>query len=223
MSTHWTLSNINLYDILCPPKLKDYDKELGNGFSKEDIIYAHDQRDYNVYLVSKGKVKIVNYDDDGNEIVRQILLKGEVFGEHILLDKDKRTEYAVAYTNNTRVCAMNLTRMRDLMRENERFEVTIYKLIGWKLKKIQRRLDLLLGKDVVGRVSSFIYDLHLENDKELTFPLAFTHTDIAKLLATSRESVSKIFNQLKNKGILDYTRKEIQLKDVEQLVEFAKL
>lgn len=223
MADHWILSNINLYKILCPPKLKDYDKELGNCFAKEDIIYAHDQKDYNVYLVSKGKVKIVNYDEAGNEIVRQILVKGEVFGEHVVLDEEKRTEYAVAHSNNTRVCAMNLNRMRHLMRENERFEVTIYKLIGWKLKKIQRRLDLLVGKDVVGRICSFIYDLYLENNQEIRFELPFTHADIAKLLAMSRESVSKIFSQLKTKGILDYTRKQIQLKDIEQLTELAKL
>lgn len=221
MDNHWVLSNINLYNILCPPKLKDYDQEVGSGFAKEDVIYAHDQRDYNVYLVSKGKVKIVNYDEAGNEIFRQILVKGEVFGEHILLDQEKRTEYAVAYTNNTRVCAMNLDRMRHLMRENERFEVTIYKLIGWKLKKIQRRLDLLVGKDVIGRVCSFIYDLYLENSKQLDFDLPFTHTDIAKLLATSRESVSKIFSQLKTKGILEYTRKKIEITDVEELIKLA--
>ncbi len=221
MKSHWVLSNIDLYKILCPHKLDGYSKIHGNTFSKQDIIYSENQHDNNVYLVSKGKVKIVNYDKDGNELVRHILVKGELFGEKIVLSENSRDEYAVACSNGTQVCAMKLPTMQELMRVNHRFETRIYKLISMKLRKVERRLELLVGKDVETRIISFINDLYLEN-KRVHIPNHLSHQDIAKLLATSRESVTKTFNRLKHEKIIDYNRKEIIVANAKRLMELSK-
>ena len=40
-----------------------------------------------VYLIEKGKVKIGHYTEDGKEVVKAILTKGELFGEKAILGK----------------------------------------------------------------------------------------------------------------------------------------
>ena len=221
MKSHWVLSNVNLYQILCPHKIDGYAKRSGKTYGKQDVIYSENQNDQNVYLVTKGKVKIVNYDKAGNELVRHILVKGELFGEKIVLNENSRDEFAVACSNGTEVCAMDLTTMHNLMRRNHRFETKIYKLISLKLRKVERRLELLVGKDVETRIITFIYDLYRE-DNQLRIANRLSHQDIAKLLATSRETVTKTFNKLKQEKVIDYNRREIIVTDVEKLLLLSR-
>ena len=222
MEKYWVLSNINLYRILCPPKLKSYNKRLGKPYEKEAPIYLEDNVDENIYLVSSGKVKLVNYDQSGKEIVRQIITKGGLFGENVLLGEPRRQEFAISCENNTSVCSMNLDTMQELMRNNNRFSTAIYKLIGLKIKKIERRIELLVGKNVTSRVASYIYDCHKEQDS-LKIQNELSQKNIASLLATSRESVAKVFSKLKEEGIIDYTRKSIIIKNVDKLKNRGRL
>src|SRR5210317_2110166 len=164
MSEIWSLSNINLYEILCPPKLKGYVDENAIEVHKGEIIYSEHYGESKVYLVSKGKVKIVTYDTQGHETIKQILSKGELFGEKHILGDVKSNEFAIACNNPTEVCAINIGDMKKLMRKNERFESSIYKFIGLRLKKIERRLELLVGKDVETRIISFIHNLYEDSD-----------------------------------------------------------
>jgi CRP-like cAMP-binding protein len=220
MNNTWALSNINLYDILCPSKLKGYVDENAIELGKGQIIYSHHQVENKVYLVSKGKVKIVTYDKQGNEVVKLILSKGEIFGEKIILGDIKSNEYAIACNNPTEVCAVNIAKMKELMRDNKRFELRIYKIIGLRFQKIERRLELLIGKDVETRIIRFIHDLYSENENTV-FVNHLSQSDISKLLGTSRESVTKVFNKLKKDDIIDYTRKEIIIRDPLKLSEMS--
>jgi CRP-like cAMP-binding protein len=212
----WSLSNINLYAILCPPKLKGYVDENAIALNKGQIVYSEHHGENKVYLVSKGKVKVVTYDNRGHEVVKLILAKGELFGEKHILGQKDTNEYAIACDNPTEVCAINIGEMKKLMRDNQRFETHIYKFIGMRLKRIERRLELLVGKDVETRIISFIYDLYEEQQTPIVAN-HLSHSDIASLLGTSRESVTKVFNSLKKRNIIDYTRKEIKVNNPEEL------
>ena len=220
MNDYWVLSNIDLYDILCPPKVKDYAHKFGSCFTKGDVIYTQKQTDEKIYLVSKGKVKLVNYDEQGNEIVKHILVKGEVFGENIILHQSQREEFAIACEKDTTVCSLNLTAMQELMRKNNQFSTTIYKLIGYRLKKVERRLELLIGKAVPARIASFLYDFYTETG-ETKFQHHLSQKDIAALLATSRESVAKVFNQLKEEKVIDYDRRSVEILNADKLKEIS--
>jgi len=220
MEKYWVMSNIDVYKILCPKKTRKYHKTYGKRYSKEDVIYFENDIDRNVYLVSGGKVRLINYDENGNEILRQIVKKGELFGENLLLGESTRDEYAIACSNKTAVCDVNITIMQKLMRENERFSTTVYQYLGFKIKKMTRRLELLIGKDVSTRITAFIYDMYEECD-EVNIYNALTQKEIACLLATSRESVARVFNDLKEKGIIEYDRKTIYIKDLQTLRQLS--
>ncbi|MEM9547735.1 MAG: Crp/Fnr family transcriptional regulator [Bacteroidota bacterium] len=221
MEKFWSLANINVYKILCPPKLKGYNDAVGKKYSKEDVIYFEKNKDYNVYLVSGGKVKLINYDENGNEIVRQIITKGGLFGESLILGTTERNEYAVACDNNTAVCSMNLETMKDLMRKNENFSTAIYKMIGLKIKKIERRLDMLVGKDVKSRVACYLYDRY-EEEGTSQFPNHLSQKELASILAATRESINKVYKDLRNSSIVEITRKHIKILDPDQLKKMSE-
>ncbi|MCL3780345.1 Crp/Fnr family transcriptional regulator [Prolixibacteraceae bacterium JC049] len=211
----WCFEDVNLFSILCPHKLKEYEKDHFDGYKKGDFIYFPEEPSKSIYMVSKGKVKILSYNKDGEEVVKAILGKGEIFGEKAVLGEQKREDYAQACTSTTELCPMQLPDMYELMRQNERFGLSIYKLIGFRIKKMERRLEALLFKDVKTRLIDFIKELAeengIKNNDQFIINHFYTQKDFADLIGTKRETVTRLFNELRQEGLLDYSRKEIRV------------
>ena len=223
----WYLDNINLYDILCPPKIKGYVDKHFTSHKKNDVIYNQSTPDKKVYLISKGKVKVVNYSTEGNEIIKAILTKGELFGEKALWGDKERDEQAIAMTDGTQLCPLSVDKMYELMRDNGRFSLEISKIIGFRLRKMERRLERLLFKDSQTRLIEFIQDLieeqNIPSDDKIELNHFYTQSDIANLIGTTRETVTKLFNHFKQDGILEYTRKTITITDKEAFLKLSSL
>lgn len=216
----WSFEGVNLYHILCPSKLKQSAKKHADCFNKGDVIYMEEDSASKVFLIHKGKVKIVQYSAAGDEVVRAILGKGEVFGVKAILGETQRNDYAIAATNNTKLCSISINGMYDLMRRNERFSLVIYKIIGFRIKRLERRLDQLFFKDAKGRLLEFIDDLRKEQSRPVYEHIEimhhFTHKDIADLIGTKRETVTRLLNELKQQGILDHQRRKITIENPKQ-------
>ncbi|RZT96463.1 CRP-like cAMP-binding protein [Ancylomarina subtilis] len=217
----WCFEHVNLYHILCPHKLKEYEQDHFKTYKSGDFIYFPGDRSQKIFMISKGKVKIVSYNKDGDEVVKAILGKGEIFGEKAILGSDKRVDYALACTEPTQLCPMELPNMYKLMRENEKFGLSIYKLIGFRIKKMERRFESLLFQDVRTRLCEFIKELAEENGVKRGDVIRLTHfytqKDFADLIGTKRETVTRLFNELKHEGVIDYSRKEIQILNFDKL------
>jgi CRP-like cAMP-binding protein len=107
--------------------------------------------------------------------------------------------------------------MQDLMRDNKTFSLKIYKFLGWRFKKMERRLELLLFKDTTTRVKEFIKELEDEygyccpDTGDIIIPHPYTQKDIASMIGTSRPTLNSILNELKSGSFLDFNRKEIRI------------
>ena len=95
MNSIWILEDVNLFNLLCPHKFKQYKAcHTFDAYKKSDYIYFEEDAANKVYLIEKGKVKIGYYNEDGTEVVKAILRKGELFGEKAILGEEKRDEFA---------------------------------------------------------------------------------------------------------------------------------
>ncbi|WP_458626159.1 Crp/Fnr family transcriptional regulator [Winogradskyella sp. PC D3.3] len=218
MQSLWFFDNVNLFKVLCPHKVKIYKNEHSFcSYKKKDYIYIQADAANKVYLIEDGKVKIGYYSEDGNEIVKAILTKGELFGEKAILGDEKRDEFAQSIDNETSICPISVDTMHDLMRDNQNFSFKVYKFIGLKFKKLERRLQLLLFKDTKTRLIEFLdelcvdfgYDCDKTGDYVIKHP--YTQKDIASLIGTSRPTINILLNELKDENYLDFNRKEIRI------------
>ncbi|WP_405570372.1 Crp/Fnr family transcriptional regulator [Winogradskyella sp. Asnod2-B02-A] len=218
MQSLWFFDNVNLFKVLCPHKVKIYKNEHSFcSYKKKDYIYIQADAANKVYLIEQGKVKIGYYSEDGNEIVKAILTKGELFGEKAILGDEKRDEFAQSIDNETSICPISINVMHDLMRDNQNFSFKVYKFIGFKFKKLERRLQLLLFKDTKTRLIEFLdelctefgYDCDKTGDQVIRHP--YTQKDIASLIGTSRPTINILLNELKEDNYLDFNRKEIRI------------
>lgn len=211
----WFMEEIDLYKVLCPHKLRDYTRDHFIDVGKDEPIYEVFDTTRKVYLVSRGKVKLTRYTREGNEIVLAVLRRGELFGFNGLLGRDKQQENAVGVTPDTRVCTIELPDIYDLMRKNERFSLSLFKLLGLRIRRIERRLELLFFKDTVTRLIDFLFDLreHAGVHDGEAIRHFYTHKDIAGIIGTGRETVTKLLRRLQADGLIRYGRKEFVILD----------
>ena len=219
MANVWFFEDVNVFGMLCPHKFKKYKKShTFSHYHKQDYIYFEEDAANKVYLIESGKVKIGYYGENGEEVVTAILTKGELFGEKAILGEEVRNEFAQSIDRTTVVCPVPVTTMQDLMRDNRPFSLKVYKFLGLRFKKLERRLELLLFKDTTTRVKEFVGELAEEygyccpNTGDTVIKHPYTQKDIASLIGTSRPTLNTILNELKSLDFLDFNRNEIRLK-----------
>jgi len=219
MKSFWIFEDVNLFSMLCPHKFKAYKSTHAfNKYGKEDYIYFEEDSANKVYLIENGKVKIGYYTEGGEEVVKAILSKGELFGETAILGDEKRDEFAMSLEKTTSICPVGVDTMYDLMRDNRTFSFSVYKLIGFRIKRLERRLELIMFKDAETRVTEFLKELAQEygyccpktGDTVIKHP--YTQKDIANLIGTSRPTFNSIMNKFKEAKRIDFSRNEIRLK-----------
>ncbi len=221
-SALWYFESVDLYDVLCPHKVKTMaERHTFNFYKRDQFIYFPDQPAQYIYMIADGRVRIGRYLDDGKEVVTAILGMGEIFGELALAGEEKRTDFAQAMDDKTSVCPLSIDDLKLLMYDNRELSFKMLKLVGLRLMKLERKLELLVFKDARTRIIEFIKDSATWKGKKVGFetlvPTKLTHKDIAALTGTSRQTVTTILNELKEKNLINFDRKKILVRDLANL------
>jgi CRP/FNR family transcriptional regulator, cyclic AMP receptor protein len=221
-SALWYFESVDLFDILCPHKVKNVDERHPFHFYKKNqFIYFQEEPSESIYMIASGRVKVGHYLEDGKEVVNTILGHGEIFGELALAGEGKRREFAQAMDEKTSVCPLHLGDLKALMKDNQELSFKMLKLIGLRLMKLERKVELLVFKDARTRIIEFLKDSAAWKGKKVGFetmiPTQLTHKDIAALTGTSRQTVTTILNELKEKNLINFDRKKILIRDLSKL------
>jgi CRP-like cAMP-binding protein len=189
-------------------------------YKRSQFIYMPDDSATHIYMIVKGRVKIGHYLDSGEEVISAILTNGEIFGELALAGEDKRKDFAQA-SDETVICPLTIGDLQALMYENRELSFKILKLIGLRIMKLERKLELLVFKDARTRIVEFLKDTAAWKGKKVGYetliPTQLTHKDIACLTGTSRQTVTTILNDLKESNLINFDRKRILIRDLESL------
>lgn len=218
----WHLENFNLLKSLSlMEKMKMSKKVRDSKIKKGEYIYFPEDPSSSIFFLKTGRVKIGSYSDDGKEIIKAILGPGEIFGELSLVGEGKRRDFAISLDNNVMLCAIGMDDMEEMMEKNSKLGLKITKLIGFRLQKIERRLESLIFKDARTRIVDFIKDIGKESGtpvgNEILVKHHLTHQDIANITATSRQTVTTVLNELKEQNLLYLERNKFLIRDITKL------
>lgn len=217
----WYFESVNLYNTLCPHKVKKIPEQHFVHFKKDAFIYLPLEPSKNIYLIVEGRVKIGHYQEDGKEVVTAILTKGEIFGELAIAGEDYRRDFAQVMDQPTVVCPVSVQDLKDLMKDDRELSFRVLKLMGLRLMKLERKLELLVFKDARTRVIEFLKDAASWKGKKVGYETMIqtklTHKDIAALTGTSRQTVTTILNELKEANIITFDRRRILIRDLDKL------
>ena len=222
----WYLENIDVTGIFCPKKIGrgDLDKHTQKTYQKGDYIYLPNEHADKIYFLTEGRVKIGTYGESGKEITKAILNKGEVFGELSLIGEDKRRDFACAM-EETLLCVLTVKEMKNLLRDHNALNLFLMRIMGSRVLEMEQRLESLVFKDSRTRIIEFLSGLAQKKGQRVGYEMLvrkfMTHQEIANLTATSRQTVTTVLNELRNKNILTFNRRRLLIRDMELLQKEA--
>ena len=214
------------YDLWCNLSDEEYNElNIEHRFmevQKGDYIYFEAYHHNKIYFLKEGYIKIGYIDEEGNEKIKEIIRKGEIFGQFTLEKNNLNGEFAQAYKDKVSLCAFTIDDFEKMLRKKPELALRYSKQVGAKLRKIENRLVNLLNKDVKTRLLHFLWQL-VEQKLGETSPEGFcmpnylTHEDIANLIGSSRQTVTTMINELETEGIVSFNRQQICFLDVKKL------
>ena len=190
---------------------------------KNEILYFSHDSEQRLYTIKSGTLKIVRVDMEGNETVKEVLRSGDLFGQYTFdeMTDENQDEFAVAISDKVVICSFKIDDFEEILNKNPQLAVRYTKLVGFKIKRITNSYSNLMFKDVKTRFALFLKDWALREgkgaDKDITVKNYLTHNDIAGLICSTRQTVTLLFNEFKNAGLIDYDRSEIIVHDVKKL------
>jgi CRP/FNR family transcriptional regulator len=175
-------------------------------------------------MIQHGVVKICREDENGKEMITEVLTRGDVFG-HIsgaIKSGLDNVEYAKVLSSELNLCVFEFNRFNDLVRNNPLIGATYNEVLNEKLTSFQQKYEDLVFKGVNLRIRDFFkrYAKHhgTLNGCCVEMDMLLTHKDIADYTASSRQSVTTIINQLVEKGKIIYRgRKKVIIPNIHNL------
>lgn len=214
------------YDLWCHLSDEEYEElKVSHHFieaKKGDYIYFDSHHLNKLYFVKDGYIKIGYIDEEGNEIIKEIIREGEIFGQFALEKNNLNGEFARAYKGNVSLCAFSIEDFEKLLKQKPDLAIKYSKQVGEKLRRAEFRLLNMLSKDVRSRLLAFFYhhammDGYKNEAVSHTMDNFLTHEDIAKLIGSTRQTVTTFINELEKEGLLKLTRKKIILPDAKKI------
>ncbi|HIP20144.1 MAG TPA: Crp/Fnr family transcriptional regulator [Sulfurimonas sp.] len=175
------------------------------------------------YFIMSGKVKIYEIDfNSSKEQVLYLLSRGDMFDVVSLLDKQLQNEYLSEVLEDVELIEVPLADVQKMILEDETFRSYFYTYLAQKLRSVEELAVSLSFYDVLQRiVQLFTRYTHQDRDKKADLRVIDTlkHDDIASMVGSVRKVVNRSLQTLKKDGIIELSRKKIQIKDFQKLLD----
>lgn len=182
-----------------------------------EYIYFDAQEHNNLYFLKEGFVKIGYINGFGEEVIKEIIAPGDVFGQIMLEPNNLNGEFAQAYKSQVSLCMFRVADFEKLIKVKPGLALRYARQVGEKLNRIENKLVNLLHSDVKHRILLFLDDLAKQGDVQpdgsVIIPVPITHADIAALIASTRQTVTVLLGEFQKEGIIDFVKRRLVLKN----------
>ena len=186
---------------------------------KGDFIFHKDEPGKKLFVVLEGMVKIRYADDSKRNKTLALLQKGEFFGEMAIIMDSGRSADAEAIVD-TEVMLISKDGFMQLL-GSRNFCLELLKVLCTRLEDADRQIENLTFKNLPGRVAEQIFllaDKYGTKEKEgIRIDIRLTHSDLAEMVGTNRESISKIISQFKSENSLAVIGNHLIISDPDKL------
>lgn len=183
----------------------------------------------NVYILEQGRAKIYELSQSGKEVILWFCLPGEIFGLAEIPHGAPREVSAVASTESE-VIAVPRDHFKQFLLAHPYAAFSLIDLLSSRMRMLGALMLAMATEEVQPRVAKLLLglmtryrgacDLH-ENCNHHKIDLRLTHQEIADMSGTSRQSVSSLVVDWKQKGILFVHDHTLYIEDEEALRHLA--
>lgn len=187
---------------------------------KREVIYMDGDDCRGIYIIRKGRVKLVLSSSTGKEQIIKILNPGDLIGFEIFCDMDKFTNTAVAM-EDTELCYITRENFFKILEKEPEIARKLIIAMGKELNHAYERIGNLGLLNAREKLAHLLYKLAEEygvkKDGGIRLNLKMSRLEIAELLGITQETSIRLLKSFKEDGILEIKRKEIIIKSPERL------
>ncbi len=186
-------------------------------FHKGELIFKEGSPAKHITYIRDGLVKLVKKGIGGKDFILSISKGGSYLGLQNL-NRDTRDNYfsAIAVTP-TEVCFLDIDCFAKLLDQNGSFAIKVISTIFNDEMNYFERLVNNVQQQLPGRLANTLLYFCKEVYGQNPFNLNLTMVEVAALIGTSRESVSRIFKEFQDEGIIKSEKKQITILDEAKL------
>ena len=216
------ISMIPIFENIATTDLeKIRDIALDKFYDKGRIIFSEGDDGNGFYVVADGKVKIFKVSMDGKEQILHIYGPGAPFGEVAVFAGRKFPANAETLIKS-HLLFFPRSAFVELISKNPSLSLNMLAMLSMRLRQFAMQVENLSLKEVPGRLASYLVYLTREQEKGHEVNLPVSKGQLASLLGTIPETLSRIFTKMSNKGLISVQGRRIELLDMEGLVDLAE-
>jgi CRP/FNR family transcriptional regulator len=209
-----TLTNLKLAD-------QDRDSSFPNLLSLPHVertfwrgmaVYSLEDPATYVYVVLKGRVKIMRSSPEGAQKIISIRYRGDIFGELALAGNEveaRRSDEAVAL-DTTRVAVIRIADFWSAARRDPSLMQSAIQRLAARLGAAHRQIESLVFDNNHHRLARALLDLSDEAARAGEPTVRLTHEELAELIGSTREVVTGMMIEFRQRGLIDYKRGDIR-------------
>lgn len=183
----------------------------------ETLCEAEEFTQY-LFLVISGRVQLYRTTRDGRRFAIATLGPGTMFGEESLLGGEGPNSSAVAVEPST-IWAMPRQQALEISSTNPLFGFGLMQAIGQRVLAAEDRLEQMAYSTIAARLAALLLELGGHDPKGVVHA---THQELADMLGTWRETISKTLQDFRRRGLVSSSRRQLILLDREGLRQEAE-
>jgi CRP/FNR family transcriptional regulator len=213
------LANSLLFSGLPAEQLGEIGKiSASRHYAKGVAIFHEGDPGIGFFMVASGKVKIFKMSFDGKEQILHIFGPGEPFGEVPVFHGSPFPANAETLTEAD-LLFFPRTEFVNLVTATPSLALNMLAVLALRLRRFATQIESLSLKEVPGRLASYLHYLMEEQQRVDKVVLDIPKGQLASLLGTSSETLSRIFNKMTEEGLIRVEGKTISILDAEGLRE----
>ncbi len=216
------ISGSLLFKGLPENQLKEIEQiAINKRFNKGEVIFSEGDDGIGFFLVASGQIKIFKVSSEGKEQILHIFGSGEPFGEVPVFSGQQFPASAEAITE-TRLLFFSRTAFVNLISYNPSLALNMLAVLSLRLRQFTVQIENLSLKEVPGRLAAYLIYVADEQGGEDSISLDISKGQLASLLGTIPETLSRIFTRMSNQNLIEVKDRTIRLLDREKLEELAE-
>ena len=170
--------------------------------ARNTLLFAQGSPGDALYIIQRGKVKVVLSDVEGKEVILTVLGSGDFFGEMALIDDEPRSA-GVMTMESSEFYVISKSDFRTCIASQPELATNLMRHLSRRLRAADQKIGSLALMDVYGRVAGTLLQLAENDGDKRVLTGRYTQKDIASMVGASREMVSRIFKDLTEAGFIE--------------------
>ncbi|MDK2920645.1 MAG: family transcriptional regulator, dissimilatory nitrate respiration regulator [Desulfonauticus sp.] len=222
MNTIAKLKEISLFSFLDTEVLEKLKSiSILKNYISGEHVFREGEPGQGFFGIISGRVKIYKNNFEGKEQILHLLGPGDIFAEVVLGGDFNYPANSLCLEDSTLVFIPK-EKFKKLFQAEPDLALKMIWLFSLRLKELVQKVEDLSLKEVPQRLALYLYSLALDKQKKVV-RLETTKSELAYLLGTIPETLSRAFKSLKEQGLLLTRGKDIEILDPESLKAFAQL